>query len=69
MSKGAKREREKKYLQNDDLYDCRPKEQPLFAYNFMEEHLIQQIREFGREDLHEEAEYVKKQAEEKMFRK
>ncbi|KAL4440937.1 hypothetical protein ABPG74_009350 [Tetrahymena malaccensis] len=69
MSMGAKREKEKKYLQQEDLFDCRPKEQPLFAYNFMEEHLIQQIRSLGRQDLHDEAEHVKKMAEEKLFRK
>ncbi|KAL4488821.1 hypothetical protein ABPG72_016474 [Tetrahymena utriculariae] len=69
MSIGSKREKEKKYLQQEDLYDCRPQEQPLFAYNFMEEHLIQQIRSLGRQGLHDEAEHVKKMAEEKLFRK
>lgn len=56
-------------LIGDDLFDARPKEQPIYAYNFMEEHLIQQIRQFGRQDLHEEAENVKRIAQEKLFRK
>ena len=57
------------YWKDEDLFDCRPKEQPLFAYNFMEEHLITEIRKHGRADLEEEAEFVKKTAILKKERK